>query len=161
MEGCCFLAYSHALFSLLFYRSQDQGFPFPQWILPHQSLNKKMPDRITYSWVLWRHFLSWGSLLSDDSSLCQGDINLASTGGCSVNFLESGRGLTFLSQVHLTLNHPLDTVVGRVFSSPLRDQKTEAQRKQQRVKQTNACLMPGYVLAILWETSIWVQAGRQ
>jgi hypothetical protein len=78
-----------------------------------------------------------------------------------VNFLESGRGLTFLSQVHLTLNHPLDTVVGRVFSSPLRDQKTEAQRKQQRVKQTNACLMPGYVLAILWETSIWVQAGRQ
>ena len=32
-----------------------------------------------YSQILWKCFLSWGSLLPDDSSLCQVDIKLAST----------------------------------------------------------------------------------
>jgi hypothetical protein len=30
--------------------------------------------------TLWRHFLNWGFLLSESSSLCQVDIKLASTG---------------------------------------------------------------------------------
>ena len=45
------------------------------WALLHSSLIKKMP----YSWILWRHFLNWGSLRVDDSSLYQADIRLAST----------------------------------------------------------------------------------
>jgi hypothetical protein len=32
-----------------------------------------------YSLILWRHFLSYGSVLSDDSSLFQVDIKLVST----------------------------------------------------------------------------------
>jgi hypothetical protein len=48
-----------------------------RWALPCQSLIKKM----TYSLILWRHFLSWGSLLSDNSSFCQVGIKLASTLG--------------------------------------------------------------------------------
>lgn len=81
-------------------------------------------------------------------------MKLPSTGRCSVNFL------TPLSQVHLTLTRPLDTVVGRVSLSHLTDQKIGAQRKQQRVKQTNACLTPGlsgYIgdLVILWERISW------
>ena len=35
---------------------------------------KKLP----YSWILWRHFLHWVSLLSDNFSLCQIDIRPAS-----------------------------------------------------------------------------------
>lgn len=34
--------------------------------------------------VLWREFLSWRSLLSDDSSLTQGDIKFASTWGLCI-----------------------------------------------------------------------------
>jgi hypothetical protein len=43
------------------------------WALPHWSLIKKMP----YSLILWRCILNWGSLLSDDSRLCEVDIKLA------------------------------------------------------------------------------------
>jgi hypothetical protein len=39
-----------------------------------------MPYGLSYSLILWRHFLTWGSLLSDDFSLCQADIKLSSTG---------------------------------------------------------------------------------
>ena len=38
--------------------------PTRGWTCLHQSITKKMP----YSWILWRHFLNWGSL-SDNSSL--------------------------------------------------------------------------------------------
>jgi hypothetical protein len=49
----------------------------PAWNAPthdglnplHQSLTKKMP----YSWILWKYFLNWSSLPSDDSSLSQVD----------------------------------------------------------------------------------------
>jgi hypothetical protein len=37
------------------------------WSLSYWSLIEKMP----YNWNSWRHFLNWGSFLSDDSSLCQ------------------------------------------------------------------------------------------
>ena len=34
---------------------------------------------MSYSWVLWRHFLNRGSFFSDDSNVCQVDTNPAST----------------------------------------------------------------------------------
>jgi hypothetical protein len=42
---------------------------------PHQALTKTIP----YSQILWRHFLSWVSLLLDHSSFWQVDIKLPST----------------------------------------------------------------------------------
>jgi hypothetical protein len=42
---------------------------------PPLLITKKMP----YSWILCKYFPSWSSLLSNDSSLCQIDIKLAST----------------------------------------------------------------------------------
>jgi hypothetical protein len=61
-----------------------QGWHYPGWDGPflHQSLIEKMPYRLAYSPVSWRHFLSWDSILSDDCSLCQIDIKLASTIVC-------------------------------------------------------------------------------
>lgn len=53
--------------------------PTMDWALPDQSLIKILPYRFAYSQILWRHSLNWGSLLSDDSGLCQADIKLAST----------------------------------------------------------------------------------
>ena len=41
--------------------------------------HKSVPYRLAYSPTLWRHFLSWGSLLSDDSSTGQVGLKLAST----------------------------------------------------------------------------------
>jgi hypothetical protein len=43
--------------------------------LPPSTLIKKTPYRL----VLWGHFLKWGSLLSDNASLCQVDIKPART----------------------------------------------------------------------------------
>ena len=60
----------HGLLSLLSYRTQVHQ---PRDGTPHQSLIKKMPS----SWILQRQFLNRGSLLSDNSSLCQVDIKLA------------------------------------------------------------------------------------
>ena len=40
------------------------------WTFPHESLIRKIPNRLVYSPILWRHFLSCDSLLSDDFSLC-------------------------------------------------------------------------------------------
>ena len=55
--GCCILACSPILLSLLFYRTQDhqpRKDPTHDGVgLPYQSLIKKIP----YSWILWRHFL--------------------------------------------------------------------------------------------------------
>lgn len=47
------------------------------WATPCQSLTKKTSYRLAYSPVWWRDFLKWGSLLSNDSSLCQVAIKLA------------------------------------------------------------------------------------
>ena len=60
---------SYSLLSLLHYRTQDHqprdgpahnrlAPPTMGWALPHQSLIKKMPCRLAYSLVLWRHFLN-------------------------------------------------------------------------------------------------------
>jgi hypothetical protein len=51
------------------------------WALSHKSLikKKKMPYRLAYSPVLWRHFLNQDPLLSDDCSLYQVDLKLSST----------------------------------------------------------------------------------
>lgn len=38
-----------------------------------------MPYRLAYNPILWRHFLSWRLLLSDDSNLCQVYLKLANT----------------------------------------------------------------------------------
>jgi hypothetical protein len=45
--------------------------------LPHQSLIKKIIYMLTNNPTLWKHFLDWGFLIFDDSSLCQADIKLA------------------------------------------------------------------------------------
>lgn len=45
------------------HHSQQTGFPFPS-----QSLIKKMPFRLAYSPILWKHFLHWGSFLYSVSS---------------------------------------------------------------------------------------------
>ena len=47
---------------------------------PHWSLIEKM----SYSWILWRHFPKWSSFLCDNSSLCQVDTKVASTGPTSL-----------------------------------------------------------------------------
>ena len=49
------------------------------WVLLLQSLIKKIPYRLVYSPKLQKHFHSWGSFFSDDSSLCQIDIKPGST----------------------------------------------------------------------------------
>lgn len=46
---------------------------------PHQSLNKKMPYRLVYSFIFCRYFLNWGPFISDDYTFCQVDRKLAST----------------------------------------------------------------------------------
>ena len=46
---------------------------------PNQSLIKSMLHSVACSPILWRQFLNWGSLLSDNFSLCQFDTVLASS----------------------------------------------------------------------------------
>jgi hypothetical protein len=38
-------------------------------------------EKMPYSWISWRHFLNWGSLLCDDSSLSQFDTQNQSVQG--------------------------------------------------------------------------------
>lgn len=54
------------------------GNPQRVWV-PHPVVTKKISHRLAYSPVSWRHFLSQGSLLSNESSLHQIDMKLAST----------------------------------------------------------------------------------
>jgi len=74
----------HGLLNLLSYRAQDHQ-PMDGttmcWAIPNQSLTKK----VSCSWISWRHFLNWGSLCLGNSSLRQGDIRLASTGGLLIS----------------------------------------------------------------------------
>lgn len=53
--------------------------PTLAWDLFHQSVIKKMFYRLTYSLILQRHFLNWGSLFLDDYGLYQVHIELSST----------------------------------------------------------------------------------
>jgi hypothetical protein len=59
--------------------------------LLHKSLIKKTPYRLAYSPIIWEHFLNWGSLLSDDFSLCQVDIKLSSTDAKNWKILNTDR----------------------------------------------------------------------
>ena len=53
--------------------------PTMGWASPSQSLLKRIPYRPAYNLILWRYFLNWVSLLSDDFSLWQFDIKLPRT----------------------------------------------------------------------------------
>ena len=60
--GAAYWLAFHGLLSLLSYRtSPGMALPTVGWVLPAWSLIRK----IRCSWILWRHFLNWGSLLSD------------------------------------------------------------------------------------------------
>jgi hypothetical protein len=61
--------------SLIEQRLPAQRWHHPQGDLPPWSLIEKM----SYSWILWRHFPNGSSFLCDNSSLCQVDTKLAST----------------------------------------------------------------------------------
>lgn len=63
VEGAPHYLALHGLTSLRYRGSQDHQ---PRDGPTHQSLIKKMSHRLAYSPILWRHFLSGGSLLSDD-----------------------------------------------------------------------------------------------
>lgn len=68
---------SHGFLSLLSYRTRTDN-PIPPKTgcgLPHQSPSKKLFSCLQSN--LREAFLHWGSNLSDDSSLCQGDIQLS------------------------------------------------------------------------------------
>jgi hypothetical protein len=54
-----------SLLSLLSHRTQDTM----GWALPPWSLIEKM----SHSWISWRHFLNWTYFLCDTSSFCQVD----------------------------------------------------------------------------------------
>jgi hypothetical protein len=70
-RGAAYWPSSHGLLSLLELGTTSSGMAPPTigWALPHWSLIEKM----CYSWISWRHFINWGSFLSDDISLCQVD----------------------------------------------------------------------------------------
>jgi hypothetical protein len=65
--------------SLIEPRTTSPGMAPPTmgWALTHISIIKKMPYRLAYSLIVWRHFLNWGSLLSNDFSVHQVDIKSA------------------------------------------------------------------------------------
>ena len=73
MEGCClpacFTGLAHTYCFLLELGITCLGMvpPTMGWAVLHWSLIKKM----TYSWISWGHFLTWGSSLSYDSNMCQ------------------------------------------------------------------------------------------
>jgi len=62
----------HGLPSLLSYRTQNYQHRDDS---THNRLGFFLLITKSYSWILWRHFLIWSSLLSDDYSLCRVDIN--------------------------------------------------------------------------------------
>jgi hypothetical protein len=67
MKESCLLAWSLCL-------AQPVTAPGPAaqgWHHAHQSLTGKMLCWLAYSPVSWRQFHNWGSLLLDDSNLCQ------------------------------------------------------------------------------------------
>lgn len=46
---------------------------------PNQPRTKKILHELAHRTIRWGYFLSWGSLFPNDSSLCQLDVELAST----------------------------------------------------------------------------------
>jgi hypothetical protein len=57
------------LLSLLSYRTQDYQ-PRDGTIHKGPSHPWSLIEKMPYSWISWRHFLTWGSFLYDNSSLC-------------------------------------------------------------------------------------------
>lgn len=78
---CLVLSIPYSAYFLIEPRNTRPGMTTPTmgWGLLHHSLIKKTFCQLDYSQILWSHFLSWGSLLSQDSSLCQIDIKVVST----------------------------------------------------------------------------------
>lgn len=71
------------------------------WASSHQSLTKKMPDRLA-SWpVLWRHFLNWEILFSNDSNLCHVGIKLTSRQGTVFALVSVARRIILSSFIEL------------------------------------------------------------
>ena len=118
--GCCWLVCSHGLFSLFTEPSTTcPGMAPPQWssgALRHQSLIKKMPYSFGYSPTLWRHFLNWGSLLSDDSRLCQTGIKLACTYGKILRGMHLCLGITKCVTMNKTTRHKASSLKKNVQS---------------------------------------------
>jgi hypothetical protein len=69
--------------SLIEPRLPAQRWHHPQGAFPPWSLIEK----ITYSWISWRHFPNWSSFLYDNSSLCQVDTKLTSTESLSKPYI--------------------------------------------------------------------------
>jgi hypothetical protein len=58
------------------------------WVLSPWTLIEKM----SYSWISWRHFLTWSSFLCDNSSLCQVDTqNRPVQSWMPIGWLAAGR----------------------------------------------------------------------
>jgi hypothetical protein len=56
--------------------------PAKRWHHPKEALPPtpwSLIEKMPYSWILWRHFLTWSSFLCGNSSLCQVDTELDST----------------------------------------------------------------------------------
>ena len=105
MEGCCLLACSACCVIERRTTSPGMAPPTMGWALPYQSLIKEIPYRLAYSPILWRHFLNWGFLLSDDFSLCQLDIKMSQHVSLIVMFTATLPGdLQFLD--HNRCYHP-------------------------------------------------------
>jgi hypothetical protein len=67
--------------SLIEPRLPAQGWHHPQGALPPWSLIDKMP----YSWISWRHILTWNSFPYDNSNLCQVDTQNQPVHGSTKN----------------------------------------------------------------------------
>lgn len=97
MEKCCFLACSSWLIQSVFL--QNWGWLVQEWHHPQWTgtsfINQQLRSALhaTYSLVLWRLFHNWCSLLSDDCSLCQVVIKLA-----SISYFPYIVSLRYLSQ---------------------------------------------------------------
>ena len=70
LTGLLLMAYSACF--LIEPRTTAQGCPHTRWVGASPiSLWLRQYCRLACSPILWRHFLKWGSLFSDDFSLCQ------------------------------------------------------------------------------------------
>jgi hypothetical protein len=79
-EECCLVACSSWLAQPVFLKKPGppasdgttcKGLGNPQW--------RSLINGLDYSLTIWKHFVNWGSLLSDDLSLCQIDVILVNT----------------------------------------------------------------------------------
>lgn len=89
------------LLNLFSYSAQNQSATQNE-LGPPSSLIKKMPYQLAYNQTLQRHFLIWGSLLSDDYSFCQVDIKVVSMGDSKeITGEEKLTGAKILQRGHL------------------------------------------------------------